>query len=111
MKFSLVVLSLVVSANVFAYEATQVSVGITLAPFVATGAALGGTTLGLASSSGAFDQKRAVVILDQSQEFIQTGKLPTYLAQQIKNLQTISPELSQEEALDMLIEASENVLN
>lgn len=92
-------LSLVFSANVFAYSIVDSSVVISAIPLLIS-----------ASTSGAYDAKQAAVVINDSQEFFQSGKLSAFLGQKIKDAQVVNPGASEEEALDMLINEAEAIL-
>ena len=62
------------------------------------------------STVSAGQNKEAMVILNDSQAFIQSGKLSAFLAQEIKNAQSQDSDLSEEDALDLLISKSKLIL-
>lgn len=99
MKTSVALLTLVLSANVFAYSLRDSTVLTTAAPILSS-----------ASSSGTLPDKQAAMVLNDSQEFFQSGKLSVFLSQKIKETQAIDAEVSQEEALDLLINEAELIL-
>lgn len=84
---------LIISLNAFSFESTMLSY------------------LGLLSfsSPGAFD-KQAAQIINDSQELLQTGKMTVFLSEKIKAIQAQDNSLSDSEALDILIDVSENFL-
>jgi hypothetical protein len=100
MKLSLTILSLVLSANVSAYSLADSSVLTSATPLLSS-----------ATTSGAFNAKQAALVLNDTQEFIQSGKMSAFLGQKIKDAQALNEGASQEDALDMLINEAEALLN
>lgn len=68
------------------------------------------TTIAGAQLSTSSLDKVAVQILNDSQEFIQLGTLTPFLNQKIKGIQSLDLLLSDEDALSVLIDLSEQVL-
>lgn len=100
MKLTIAILSLVVSANVFAYSLADSSVLSSATPLLSS-----------ATTSGAFNAKQAALVLNDTQEFMQSGNLSAFLGQKIKDAQALNEGTSQEDALDMLINEAEALLN
>ena len=100
MKTTIALLSLVISANVFAYSVADSSVLTSAAPMLSS-----------ATSSGSGTQKLAALILNDAQELIQYGKMSSFLNQKIKEIQATHTDASQSEALDLLINQAEAALN
>lgn len=99
MKFTIAMLSLVVSANVFAYSIADSTVITSASPLLST-----------MTTSGTVPEKQAAMVLNDSQEFIQSGKMSAFLGQKIKDAQAVNAGASAEEALDMLINEAESLL-
>lgn len=95
MKFTIAILSLVLSANVLAYSVPTPTLFVTEATL---------------STSGLKLLKQAEMVLNDSQEFIQTGNLTAFLGQKIKDTQSLNAGISKEEALDLLISDAESQL-
>jgi hypothetical protein len=100
MKITIAILSLVVSANVFAYSLADSTVITSATPLLSS-----------ATTSGAFNAKQAALVLNDTQAFIQTGKMSAFLSQKVKDAQAVNKGASAEEALDMLINEAEALLN
>jgi hypothetical protein len=97
MKSMLIVTALVImSGNVFASSVVQTA----LAPF-ATSAL---TTLGPAF-------KQAQIIVNDAQEYLQTGTATTFLAQKISEIQAEDSAISDSEALEILLENAQIILD
>lgn len=104
MKKLMLIATLLLTGNTYSrdiFEATDVSV-----------AALRIAELSVFTSwtLGAFDRKAAAQILNDSQEYLQSGNMTAYLKQSIKNVQSLDASISDTEALDALISVSENTL-
>lgn len=98
MKFTIAMLSLVVSANVFAYSITDSTVLTSASPFLSS-----------ASTSAGLQQKEAAQVLNDVQH-VEFGKVSPFLAQKIQETQDLNAGISAAEALDMLIIEAEAVL-
>lgn len=76
---------------------------------------LGASTIGGMTTSGKECEiivcKEALQVLNDGQNYIQSGKMSAFLAEKIKNIQSVNVELSDEEALDALIQDAESILN
>lgn len=103
MKTTLAILSLIVSANVFAsdvaYSLADSSVITTAGPMLSS-----------ATTSGTLPEKQAKMVLNDAQELIQNGKMSAFLNQKIKDVQALHDDASQAEALDLLISQAEAIL-
>lgn len=103
MKTTLAILSLIISANVFAsdvaYSLADSSVLTTAGPMLSS-----------ATTSGSLPEKQAQMVLNDAQDLIQDGKMTAFLNQKILDIQLIHKDASQAEALDMLIEQAEAIL-
>lgn len=75
---------------------------------------LGASTIGGMTTSGKECEiivcKEAAQVLDDSQNYIQSGEMSAFLSGKIKNVQAIHTEMSDEEALDALIQDAELIL-
>lgn len=103
MKTTLAILSLIISANVFAsdvaYSLADSSVLTTAGPMLSS-----------ATTSGSLPEKQAQMVLNDAQDLIQDGKMTAFLNQKILDIQLIHKDASQAEALDLLIEQAEAIL-
>lgn len=63
----------------------------------------------LATSSGSV-HKEAAQLINDAQEFIQSGNMTPFLSQKIKLVESLDSGMSDLEALDALISASEKLL-
>lgn len=97
MKIAIALLSLSLTANVFAYSLTDSTVLTGLSPLLTT-----------VSTSGGLKQDAAKIVND-AQELMQSGKMSTFLGQKIKEVQEIK-DVSEAEALDLLVNESVIVL-
>ena len=97
MKSTIVMLSLVFSVNAFAS---------TLAPTIWTSVTAG--IAGVVVTSNAKVQSLAV--LNDAQEMLNTGRTSLFLSQKIQETQDLNEDLSEVEALDILIESAQNIL-
>jgi hypothetical protein len=95
MKTMILALVLAVSTNSFANDFTMENKVAKLVLFSAI------------SSSMIVLLKEAQAVVDDSQGYIQTGKLSAFLSQKIKDVKELNSELSDEEAIDLLLEVSE----
>ena len=100
MKSTIAILSLIVSANVFAlsttYAVNNVLAGTTIVPLLSS-----------ASSSGAFEKAQATILLNDAQEMLQSGNVSLFLSQKIQEVQDLNTDISEVEALDFLIESAQ----
>lgn len=99
MKMTIAILSLVVSANVFAYSLADSTALTTALPLVSS-----------LASSGGLQKAEAAGILNDAQEYMQSGRVSAFLAQKITETQALHAGASEVEALDMLINDAEAIL-
>lgn len=100
MKATIAALTLVLSMNVMAYSITDSTVLTSASPLLST-----------ATTSGGFAQKQAALVLNDSQEFFQSGKLSAFLSQKVSEVQAEITDASVEEAIDLLVNEAEGILN
>jgi hypothetical protein len=100
MKFTIAMLALVVSANVFAYSITDSSVLTSASPLLST-----------ATTSGGLQKVQANAVLNDAQEMLQTGEASSFLSQKIKETQDLNEGASEAEALDILVESAQSILS
>ena len=100
MKFTIAMLSLVISANVFAYSITDSSVITSASPLLST-----------ATTSGGLQKVQANAVINDAQEMLQSGQTSSFLAQKIKETQDLNEGASESEALDILIESAQSILS
>ena len=100
MKFAIAMLSLVVSANVFAYSVTDSSVLTSASPLLSN-----------ATTSGGLQKAQANTVINDAQEMLQTGEASSFLSQKIKETQDLNEGASEAEALDILIESAQSILS
>lgn len=67
--------------------------------------------LSSATTTGPLPEKQAEIILNDSQEFFQTGKLSSFLAQKIMEVQAVDQSASEQDAVDILVGVAEKILN
>jgi hypothetical protein len=70
----------------------------------------GATTLAPTLSTSVEKKILADAIVNDTQEFIQTGKMSALLAQKVSELKEIESSLSTEDALDALIDSAAEIL-
>ena len=100
MKTTIALLSLVLSANVFAYSLADSTVLTSASPLLSS-----------ATTSGTIPEKQAAMVINDSQEFFQSGRLSVFLSQTINDAKAVNAGVSDEEALDMLINEAQSILN
>lgn len=100
MKFTIAMLSLVITANVFAYSVTDISALTSISPLLSS-----------ATTSGGMQKIQADAVLNDAQEMLQTGEASLFLSQKIKETQDLNAGVSEIEALDILIESAQEVLS
>lgn len=100
MKLSIALLTLALSANVMAYSITDSTVLTSASPFLST-----------VSTSGGFAEKQAALVLNDSQEFFQSGRLSAFLSQKVSEVQAEISDASVEEAVDLLVNEATTILN
>ena len=93
MKFTIAMLSLVLSVNVFAFGESGIFAATFFAPFISTD-----------MTSSMKLKVQADVVIDDAQEMLQTGKVSVFLSQKIQEVKAQKPGLSDAEALDVLID-------
>lgn len=101
MKKFIIVLTLILSANTFAAEV--------FLPSAIT--AVAAVTVGATRLINSRQHKEAAEIIDDAQAFNESGTISLFLSQKIQELQAINPELSNSEALDLLLFNSQKILN
>ena len=99
MKFAIVMLSLVISANVFAFSVTDVLVLTTASPLLSS-----------ATTSGAAKKAQADAVINDAQEMLQSGEISIFLSQKLQETQKLNKGISEAEALDILIESAQTIL-
>lgn len=97
MKATIAILALAVSANVMAYSITDSTVLTSATPLLSS-----------ATTSGELQKAQAAAIINDSQEYFQSGKLSAFLAQKVAEVQAQS-ELSIDEAVDALVDDASNI--
>ncbi len=100
MKASIALLTLVLSSNVMAYSITDSTVLTSATPLLSS-----------ATTSGGLAQKQAALVLNDSQEFFQSGRLSSFLAQKVSEVQAEISDASVEEAVDLLVNEAASTLN
>lgn len=100
MKSLIAVLTLAVSANVFAYSITDSSVLTSVSPLLSS-----------ATTSGGIQKAQANAVINDAQEMLQTGETSSFLAQKIKETQDLNEGASETEALDILINSAQSILS
>lgn len=98
MKKLIALTVLTLSVNTFAAS----FVGTTLLPTESL-------ALTTAASSGN-PQKQAALIINDTQEYMQSGVMTPFLSQKIKDIQAQDSSVSDQEALDALVSVSEQIL-
>jgi hypothetical protein len=99
MKFTLATLSLIISANVFAYSATDATVLTSASPMLSS-----------AATSDSQQKKEAAALINDVQGYSQLGKTTIRLAQKIKDIQAQDESLSVAEALELIVFEAESIL-
>jgi hypothetical protein len=99
MKKIIILLGLMICTNSFASQ--QISQNITWSPVATTAITTGQVNTG---------KEEALQIINDSQDFFQTGRLLVFLNQKIKDLQSHDLTVSDLEAVEFLTLASEQVL-
>lgn len=100
MKFTIAMLSLVISANVFAYSITDSTVLTSVSPLLSS-----------ATTSGGVQKAHANAVINDAQEMLQTGEASSFLSQKIKETQDLNAGASETEALDILINSAQSILS
>lgn len=96
MKSLLVLVSIVMSGSVFANSIAQT----VSSPLMSSAA----TSLGLA-------EKQAEIVLNDAQEYLLSGAASSFLSQKIKETKTLNSDLSESEALEILLQDAEKILS
>ncbi len=96
MKFTIAMLFLVLSANVFAFSSTDFSEGTSFS--------------GVDFNQVETNKIQSALVLNDSQVMFHTGVVSVFLSQKIQQIQDKNKDLSEAEALDILIEASQAIL-
>ena len=102
MKSSIVLFTFVLSTSAMAISTTSITEYISPSPGFST-------IISKGSTSGGFAEKQAALVLNDSQEYFQSGRLSAFLAQKVSEVQAES-ELSVEEAVDALVTDAESIL-
>lgn len=100
MKALIAVLTLAVSANVFAYSVVDSTQLVSVSPI-----------LSVMTSSGGLEDKQAAVVLNDAQEYLQSGNMSSFLSQKIKEVQDLNAGASEADAVDMLVDAANDILS
>ena len=100
MKSTIALIALALSANVFAYSVTDSTVLTSASPFLSS-----------VTTSGGFEKAQANIILNDAQEYMQSGRVSAFLAQKISEAQSANEGASEVEALEILINNAEAILN
>ena len=105
MKSTIVMLSLIVSANLFASGDTSPFAMSSFGTVIYLGTTFASTT------GPVFRHKlQAQAVINDAQEMMQTGSISLLLSEKIQEAQNLNDGLSESEALDVLIEAAEKAL-
>ena len=99
MKSVIAMLSLVISANVFAYSITDSTVLTSASPLLSS-----------ATTSGGVAEKQAAIILNDAQEYDQSGTASAFLSQKIKEAQEVNEGASESDAVEMLVNEAQSIL-
>lgn len=98
MKTSLFLLLSFISAQAFSYSTVDSTVLTSATPLLSSATTSGST------------QGQAKAILADAQAFIHSGKKTAFLSQEIKNIQELNNEASEEDALEFLINEAQEIL-
>lgn len=99
MKFAIAMMSLLVSANVFAYSIADSTVLTLASPFLSS-----------ATTSASLPKAEAAKLINDAQELMQSGKSSEFLSAKIKLVQDSDASISEMEAVEVLIDHAEAVL-
>ncbi len=99
MKTTIAILSLILSMNTFAYSLGDSTVITGATPFLTS-----------ATTTGPLPEKQAEIILNDSQEYFQSEKLSSFLGQKIKDLKASDESLSDDDAIDLLVNEARQIL-
>ena len=103
MKFTIAMLSLILSANVFAN-----AFAVTSKSSILTSAS---PSLSSSSTSAANQKVQAETVVNDAQNMLHTGEVSIFLSQKIQETQAQNLELSDAEALDVLIDSAYSILS
>lgn len=96
MKFTIAMLALVLTVNVHAFELQLTTMS---------------QSTGTVDGAGRTDKVQARAVLADVQSMLNTGDLSIFLSQKIQEIQTQNNNLSEAEALDILIESAQTILS
>lgn len=100
MKFAIAMLSLAITANVFAYSITDSTVLTSVSPLLSS-----------ATTSGGLQKAQANAVINDAQEMLQTGETSSFLSSKIRETQDLNAGISDSEALDILINSAQEILS
>ena len=100
MKFTITILSIVFSINVFAYSVSDVSAITSASPLLSS-----------VTTTGFSQKAQANAIINDAQEILLTGKSSMFLSQKIRETQDLNQGISEAEALDILIQSAQSILS
>ena len=115
MKTLLLALTLLVSTQSFAEEreqemfSTMTGVAVSLSPLITIGSPF--ILSAQVSKLSGMDLKVAALIIKDGQEYIQTGEINLFLASKVSLIQQENLEMSEAEAIDVLLEVAEQFIN
>lgn len=101
-------LSFTANANEMATDVTLSPIRLILAPFVIS--TTGGMTTSGKECEVIVPCKEAGQIVEDTQNYLQSGELTVYLSQKIKDVQSTDESLSEVEALEVLVTKSVEIL-
>lgn len=99
MKILIAIISIFATANSFAASLNDSSAVTTVLPY-----ATSATTVTL-------PKLQAAIVLNDAQEAMQSGKISTFLAQKIKDIQSSNSTMSESDALEVVIADAQEILN
>lgn len=99
MKMAITLLALTLSLNTMANSINHTIAVTVVLPLYSS-----------STTSGELPDKQAALVINDSQEFFQSGKMSSLLTQKVSEVQAKMPELSLDEAVDVLVEAAEIIL-
>lgn len=100
MKSLIAVLAIAISANVHAYSSGAVTFYISASPLLTS-----------ATTSGGVQKAEANAIINDAQELMQSGNASIFLAEKIQLAKDVNPGASDADALEMLLNEAESILN
>ena len=101
MKITIAMLSLILSANVFANAVSSNSLILTSSA----------PSLSSASTVASNQKVQAEAVINDAQDMLQTGEVSLFLSQKIQETQALNLDLSEADALDILIESAYSILS